>query len=412
MKLTTRILPIIIALINSVTLSAEQVNLATAREKAMEFVSSKLGDSQWGKSIATRSNAEEFQTAYNCDAFHVFNVGSENGYVIVSGDDRMPTVLGYSYSGSFDADNLPENMEAWLQGYKEQYEYVKKHPEVIVQTRSTVDGDPIKPMLETSWHQREPYNNLCREGCPAGCVAVAMAQIMNYHKWPKQTTEIIPSDNYYKLPEIGITTIDWENILPSYTSSATEQQKNAVATLMKLCGTAVHMNYSKAGSAADDDDAMLAFGKYFDYPNCNLISRNGLEDRWNEIIYNELKNGRPVYYSGYNEERGGHAFVVDGYDGNDYFHVNYGFGDRGGFCLLTDPDGFNTYQRAIIGINPPDPDSPAPYGVLSNGVLTLYYDCYMNDRNGIYLPKIRNYSSEIISIEIDPSFSDYTDAFE
>ena len=414
MKLTTRILPIIIALINSATLFAEQVNLTAAREKAMEFVSNKLGDSQWEKKFTTRSNAEEFQTAYSCDAFHVFNVGSENGYVIVSGDDRMPTVLGYSYSGSYDADNLPKNMEAWLQGYKEQYEYVKTHPDVIAQTRSTVDGDPISPMLETSWHQHEPYNNLCPDGLPAGCVVVAMAQIMYYHKWPKQTTEVIPSyeskshEYVYKIPEIGITTIDWDNMLPSYTSSASERQKDAVATLMKICGSAVQETYNPIGSGASDNGAMIAFGKYFDYPNCSLISRYELEDCWNDIIYDELKNGRPVYYSGSKEGGGGHAFVVDGYDGKDYFHVNWGWGNSDGFYLLTDLEGFNSYQEAIIGINPPGSDSPAPYGVFSKGVLTLYYDSYMNARNGKYLSKIKDYGSEIISIEIDPSFSNYT----
>ena len=121
--------------------------------------------------------------------FYVFNVGSDGGFVVVSGDDLMPTILGYADSGTYDEATMPENMKAWMEGYSRQMAWLHSHPEAAA--RKVVNGGDISPLLATKWDQYAPYNNLCPvdDGYHSvtGCVATAMAQVMYYHQWPNET---------------------------------------------------------------------------------------------------------------------------------------------------------------------------------------------------------------------------------
>lgn len=309
-------------------------------------------------------------------SYYVFNIGQDKGYVIAAADDRIPAVLGYSDCGAIDPDNMPANMKAWLQGYNDQIEYLNSHPETAV-ARRTVSGDAIAPLLTSKWDQDSPYNDLCPldggERSLTGCPATAMAQIMNFWKYPAATTDLIPGyttpTKKLVVPEIPAgTAIDWDNMLDKYKGSHTEAQAQAVAKLMLLCGTSVQMNYSAQSSGVADPPVVRALRDYFDYDDGidYELRKVFLATEWNQRVYDELKAGRPVFYSGSSSDAG-HAFVVDGYGGDDYFHVNWGWsGDSDDYYLLSilDPknnagsgasqsfDGYSFEQGAIFGLQP------------------------------------------------------------
>ena len=392
-----------------------------ARDKALQFVLTKKGESsarsaqRFGGSGGTGAT---LTMAESQEAFYVFNIDSVGGYVIVSGDDRMPDVLGYSYSGTYKSEEIPDNMRSWLESYAEQYEYLQTHSDAKGATLTTVTGDGISPMLDCHWNQRSPYNILCPQGTLTGCVATAMAQIMYYHQWPKQTTETIPAyttrTRSLPMPEIGITAIDWDNITPTYSSISTEEEIYAIGNLMRLCGSAVEMDYTSNASSASCYSEI--FVKYFGYSRIGIsdMFRNNFSDEvWNQMIYDELKEGRPVFYSGQSSS-GGHAFIIDGYGQNDYFHVNWGWGGyQDNYFLLGALNGYNYDQDAIIGINTGQTDSKLPYTELSDGVLTFYYDNKHRSRSGKILSWDSSkwdsweYRQEVKSVVFDPSCAEY-----
>ena len=181
-------------------------------------------------------------------------------------------------------------------------------------------------ILQTKWGQREPYNNKCN-GNAAGCVAVAMDQIMYYHKYP--------------------SSYNWENMLKSYSSNYTTTQANAVATLIKDCGEAVHMNYGVDASSALANTAW-AFVHIFGYnENIKYYKRDYFtQSDWESIILSELKNERPIQYSGTGND-GAHSFVLDGYDGNGYYHINWGWNGSG-----TNPNYSNKSYFKLSSLKP------------------------------------------------------------
>ena len=317
-------------------------------------------------------------------SYYIFNVGKGEGYVIAAADDRVPAVLGYSDRGQFNPDEMPENMKSWLQGYNDQLEYLNNHPEASI-ARRTVTGEAIAPLLDPiAWDQQSPYYDLCpMDGnvhSLTGCVATAMAQIMYFWKYPTATTDTIPGyttiKRKFQMPAIAAgTTIDWDNILPKYTGYETDAQKEAVATLMLLCGTALKMDYSYSFSGAFGFDASFAARKYFGYDDATIYRyrKDFFEADWNQMVYDELKAGRPVYYEGCSSDTG-HAFVVDGYGGDDYFHVNWGWGgtsndyfllsildsnNNSGSGATKSADGYSFGQGAIFGMQPKT-GTPAP----------------------------------------------------
>ena len=263
-------------------------------------------------------------------------------------------------------DVLPVHVESWLQGYEEQIDWLYNHPDAAL-ARKAVSNNAISPLLgNVEWSQDSPYNMLCPGHCLTGCVATAMAQIMYYHRWPEKTMKEIPGYTTQKLglsvDNIPIGPIDWDNILPSYSdnSNASTTQKQAVADLMLKCGTALQMDYDFEGSGASVQNVAAAMIDYFDYDaSATYIRRSDYGmDRWNKIIYDELAAGRPVCYGGQSFTKGGHAFVIDGYDAEGYYHVNWGWGGRNnGYFLLNildpynSPDsGYQNDQEAVIGI--------------------------------------------------------------
>lgn len=328
------------------------------------------------------------------DAFYVFNIGKAEGYVIVSNDDCTDVILGYADKGEIIPENMPENMKAWLQGYADEIKWMRDHhisgkADVGARRRAAVKT-MIAPLLVTTWNQGEPYNNNCpvfvtgTTRCVTGCVATAMAQVLYYHGQksgkPAQTLATIPAydcntnwSGYGKIHVNAIeagTAFDWNNMLRNYSGGETDAQKTAVATLMQCCGASVCMDYKdqERGSSASDYNVPLALKTYFGYDADTRYVRR--EDYtimdWDNLIYGELASDRPVLYGG-KSTGGGHAFVVDGYDGDGFFHVNWGWGGEcdGHFRLSAlDPysnsgigasstkDGYNSGQDAVIGAQP------------------------------------------------------------
>ena len=396
------------------SLSAQQVTQEAALKKAEQFL---------GKASLSRRaphKAPQLTLANNRDEFYVFNDEANGGYVIVSGEERMPDVLTYSYDSRFEADNMPCNMKAWLEGYAEQVKYLRTHPEASAR-RTTTERKNVDPLLTCWFNQGPPYGDKCPEVdgrySPTGCTATAMAQIMYYWQWPKQTTNVIPgyttSTHKIEMPEIPITTIDWGNILGEYNreETYTKEQTDAISTLMLLCGVSAKMDYSPGGSGVSLVDASRAFRRYFDYDDMlEYIERNNNTDIWEQLVYDELKSKRPVLYDGFPTKDTGHAFVLDGYQ-DGYFHVNWGWGDSESYVLMTDTEGWKGYterQGAVVGIQPASADRSNRYAVLNNGKMTLYYDKKMSSRSGTVLPhkeEWQNYAEEITECVIDKSFA-------
>lgn len=410
------------ALLTLTSAHAQQVSEQEALQKAQQFFN-KANLSSASRGRASRK-APELKLANNRSEFYVFNDRANGGYVVVSGDERMPDVLAYSYDGQIDANNVPCNMQAWLEEYAEQVKYLRAHPEAKATRRAVTERENIGPLLKCWFNQDYPYNAKCplSDGrqCLTGCVATAMAQIMYYWQWPKQTTDTIPGYQSISkldipdLPAIPITTIDWDNILSEYRYGETysDSQVDAISTLMLLCGTSVCMIYGPGSSMGDSFLAAKALSRYFDYDD--IIShyyRDEINDteEWEKMIYDELKDGRPVLYSA-SGPRGGHAFVLDGYE-EGYFHVNWGWGGIESYVLMTDVEGWKDHNHnhyAFIGIQACRPDRPSRYAVLDNGKMTLYYDNKRSEHSAKILNHIEewaDYKEEITECVIDPSFA-------
>ena len=299
--------------------------------------------------------------------YYVFNIGNEKGFVIASGDDCAYEILGYADEGSYDADNIPDGMKYMLDFYAEQIRLDSKGPKTAKPKTST-SYPAVEAMLTTKWDQYAPYNDNCPiyeptgERCVTGCVATAMAQVMYYHR-NHSTREVVRTIPAYYLPSgervEGIpkgSPIDWDNMLDTYDSNSTEEQKQAVANLMLYCGVSVGMEYGRS-SGASDIHIIPALVNYFDYDDdMKLETRsNYINTDWETMVYEELGKGNPILYMG-----GRHAYVVDGHDGNGFVHINWGWkGWNDGDFRLTATyageqtmGGYSSVQTAIFGAVP------------------------------------------------------------
>lgn len=308
--------------------------------------------------------------------YYVFNVGEDDGFVMVSGDDRTPAIIGYSTQGSFDYDQLPDNVRYWFDEYDRQIAHLDKVPAARV---SSIERARIAPMLTTLWGQNSPFNDQSpidthtNQRSLVGCIATAAAQVMKYHKYPAKTAATIPAYRTETLrmtvPAIQPFEIEWDKMIDYYTVFSTSEQKEAVAKLTNAVACASKMDFTSEGSGAQSSDLVYALYKYFDYDeNMDWADRTEYTfDEWNDLIYAELAAKRPVLYMGYSIG-GGHAFVIDGYDKNDMFHVNWGWngmlqgsyfllsllnpGDNSGAGASTTDDGYSIFQEAILGLQP------------------------------------------------------------
>lgn len=324
MKRTTTIL--IAICVSALFANGKQISQNAALSAARKY--SRTGQ------VAPAKNLRSDKT--NNAPYYAFNL--EQGYVIVSGDDEMTELVEYAENGFFDAENVPPQMQLWLDGYAE---YVAAVQSGKAKARKILLSDSpsvvVEPLVTTKWNQDAPFNNFAPEytddnnntqRCATGCAATAMAQIMKFHNWPEQGV------GHYSYEHQSFGTIssnfsehvyDWTNMIDRYNNGEySNMQADAVALLMKDCGVSLNMNYGPV-SGASIYSYYPAFKNYFRYSS-RTVNRSGCETaEFTKIITDELQEGRPIIYCGTGED-GGHAFVVDGYDTNYFLHVNWGWG--------------------------------------------------------------------------------------
>lgn len=341
---------------------------------------SRLGGSRFKAAGAPLKLVHTSQTETGEPSVYVFNRGVSSGYVVASADDMAYPVLGYSDNGSFDAGNIAPALAWWLGEYTRQIEYARNNhlpASASASPKAASDREAVAPMLKTHWDQGAPYNNQCpiyqTQRTYTGCVATAMAQVMNYWKYPEKGSGSVSYDasSIQKRLTLDFTkqSFDWENMADTYLPGQyTSEQANAVSYLMKACGYAVKMDYGIDSSGALAMLIRNGLVKYFQYDgNARYELRMYYSsDDWEKMIYDNIKNVGPVLYGGDSMLGGGHSFVCDGYDGQGYFHFNWGWaGMSNGYYSLNalNPQalgtgggtggGYNFTQDAVLGIQPP-----------------------------------------------------------
>lgn len=340
-----------------------------------------------------RSRAKEVMhlqytaTKDGVNLFYIFNNKEDNRAVIIGADDLVPAVLAYDLA-QFETDNIPDNILCWLRYYEEAISLSIRQNTPMAE--SLPEGNVIEPLLLTKWNQDAPYNELCAEkvgeNVPTGCVATAMAQVMNYWRYPTKGK----SSNTYSLSptcelsaNFRTTYYDWDNMQQAYAyyfpegsnslvfADYTQEQVAAVAELMYHCGVAVEMKYEKESSVALHFNMFSALDKYFGFDKTQeMLLREWFSDeQWQNILLNELYERRPVIYCGVTTDEEGHCFVCDGFDGNGYFHFNWGWsGKADGYYMVSGIDPlhpttqgtggsptskpFTETQIIIVGIQP------------------------------------------------------------
>lgn len=381
---------------------SQHITEQEALDRALQYMSTSMNT---GMRAPSRGGGAKPESApVEAGSIYAFNLDG-GGYIIASADSRTLPVLGYSTTGSIDWENMPDNMRSWLRQYDQALGTLGSRTDFkdgnalnyagLLMTASNQDRKPVEPLIKTHWYQDAPYwdqaplyngddPELKGKRCVSGCIATAMAQIMNYYKWPKTVPDGIPSYDYettyngidkvLHMDALPPVTFDWDNTLDDYSNDGgNDTQRQAVATLMKYCGWSVEMVYTPDVSGAYPNKVSTAFLNYFGYTSAQYLSRIQFSiDWWEDLIYEELAAGRPVCYGGYTEEYG-HAFICDGYDTNGLFHINWGWGgkDDGYFALsVLNPYnstsaaygssgiGFSIDQDAIVHISPTEKLEP------------------------------------------------------
>ena len=370
---------------------AQHITEQQAMQRALQFMNSGKASAAAGRMAAPcRNGSVKLESApVEASSIYAFNLEG-GGFIIASADSRTLPVLGYSTSGSIDWELLPDNIREWLKSYDEAVASLGNRTDIIdgnllsdpSQSDTPLQREPVEPLIKTHWDQFAPYWNqtpiykgsrsdLKGKRTLTGCAATAMAQIVNYYQWPKTIPDGLPEYNastyfQYSFAEYDYTidalppvVFDWDNMLDDYLvwnpetqqteQVGTDQQRRAVATLMRYCGQSQKMLYGtyELGSGAFPSQYQNAFNTAFDYPAALYLERveYGI-DEWEDIIYGELAARRPIFYCGYSDD-GGHAFICDGYDGYGLFHINWGWSgsDDGYFALSV----LNPYNNTSAG---------------------------------------------------------------
>jgi hypothetical protein len=326
-------------------------------------------------------------------AIFVFNTGN-SGFMLIAAEDEVYPVLGYSTESSFGKEQVPPALEEWIESYileiallrsegmkgneevHDTWKWLSDSMEVLP---AKTEAGSVAPLITARFNQGALYNTFCPlDGMgPAGralvgCVAVAMGQICHYYRYPLMGTgtSSFYHPSYGNLSaNYGSTTYQWDEM----GNTATGKSFKAVAEMLYHMGVSVEMDYGPNSSGAYSSDAAFALKTYFGYDaTMNLVSKGSYNDNaWANLLKSNLDAGNPMYYHGYGS--GGHAFDVDGYQNNNYFHFNWGWGGSydGYFYLSSLTPGGNDFsngQGAIINFKPPA--SQYPYNCTPTRTIT------------------------------------------
>ena len=323
---------LILFLLLSVTTNyADNVDFNTALRIARAYVNTSKKDAQ---NIKTRAAATATQQPY-----YIFNDEAGKGFVVIAGDDKMGKVLAYSKEASINMANLNPEARYLFDTYRQVYEELSKNKTLTTRAgAATKAADAVQPLLKSKWGQDYPYSKQTRY--MTGCVATAVAQVMYYHKWPAQgkgqESYTVKFDNTVRSADFTKSHYDWDNMLLDYNRrNITTKQEDAVALLMNDVGIATNMQYTDRASGTQSYMAERALRNYFDYDAAMVTRSYEGVDNFIEIVKEELRNGFPLYISGDSKTGGGHAWVCDGFDEEDRFHMNFGWnGQANGYYSL------------------------------------------------------------------------------
>ncbi len=338
-------------------LQAKRITQWQAQQQAYSF---------WGKQMPQKAKAKSrtATTASPSDAYYVFN-NDAGGFVIIAGDDAVAPVLGYTSTGSFDAENLPDGLKDLLKSYERQIAALgSSYQANQTATRAGFTGEKL--LNTAKWNQDAPFNKYTPSNYVTGCVATAGAIVMKHHGYPaKGTGSHSYTWNGKTLTANFEHTYDWTS-MPAKYDGTNDAAFDGVARLMADLGVAVEMQYNKDGSGAYIGNLVTALQKHFGYSKLSHLM--AIEDvgaeAWNRRLREEIDANRPVLYAASDPARGGHAFVIDGYK-DESFSVNWGWG---GYCdgfyqigalnpeSAGKPTGdkYNVGQSAVFGMEPSD----------------------------------------------------------
>lgn len=395
--------------------NANPVDVNTAREVAARFLNANA------KAPLRSTDDLQLVTSYSTErestAFHIFNVS--NGFVIVAADDVAHPILAYSLDRPWPSEgNLPPQVTGFLDDLANQIEAASNQPQdrgIATEWSDLLSGHyqtrgnrtQVGPLLTTTWDQGQYYNAMCPEDANgpdghtwAGCVATAMAQIINYHQYPIHGRGTHSYNTSYYGGSYGILSVDYANETYDYTnmpdllsSESTSEEINAVARLMKDCGIAVNMNYGSSASGSNNLSARIAFVNNFLYSDSiSYVCKQSFPfSDWDNLLRQQLVDNKPVYYGGLDLNLSvGHAFVCDGFNSDDYFHFNFGWGGNGDGWYRTstiNPGSyeFDSSQAALIDIMPSNNNSTIlnylygkSYFSVDTTTLHVYYSLGLN----------------------------------
>jgi hypothetical protein len=371
-------LTLLLTVLFSMSLFAKSVDLESAKKVGINFFYERSLRISPVDYKDLKASAVFTVSGINSPVYYIIDLDGK-GWVVVAAEDAVTPVLAYSFAGSYSGENKPPQFVAWMDGYVRQIEYsldnrLTASQEVSQEWERLSVNDPaglnksyrdVAPLLLSTWDQGNPYNMFCPEDGAgpgghvwAGCVATAMCQVMYYYRWPNVGNGehcYTPWGYDQQCADFGATTYNWEEMMNSHAGS--QDTDTAMATLLWHAGISVDMMYAPDGSGAYSQDAAAAMINNFRYtPNTQLLNKDDYsESVWAGILRDNIDKKRPMYYHGFGS--GGHAFNVDGYQGSDFFHFNWGWsGSYNGYYYLTNlnPGGsnFTEGQGAIVNLYP------------------------------------------------------------
>lgn len=339
-------------------LLAAPVDVQRAKEVAIAFQKFSQPElrSESDDLILVWSGAADLRSE-QAPSLYVFNNTLRPGFIIIAGDDAAYPVLGYSDTNTFKSENMPENLSNWLDKYVREIYYLRDNEinadETVSKQWQQLESNRVvlrsasEMLIETAlWDQISPYNRFCPKiggrASVTGCVATALAIVANHYKWPDKSEGLIlyqTATHQISIYEYLNTVYGWDQMLMEYPSTGvTEEQKDAVATLVYHCGIVSHMDYGTSSSGAYNSTAIRNMVSHMKYDkSARMLMRDWYSsEEWDEIVRRELDKNRPVLYSGLTKMSEGHLFVCDGYTSDGFYHINWGWsGLSNGYFLLS-----------------------------------------------------------------------------
>lgn len=367
---------------------ADNVSADKARAMANSFIKSHYKAAPGSLQAPSMSDivlthAEPSNKIANSNVYYIFNIKG-GGFIIVSGDDQAAPVLGYSDKGQIDVNNMAEPLKDIFDGYKSEIEYLQTHDIKNVQSsrnRIKASNNGVEPLLKTTWGSEEPYNYQCPmldgKYSKVGCVGVCMAQMICFWEYP---VDFMALPGYYSsylgdnVPDLPETTMDYSKMISSYAhwdfgsksvvfETFTEEQVQEAAKLCRYCGQSVKMNYSPSLSMTTNSKLTAMKNLGYSSRAYNIYRTAYGDEEWENLLQGDLNAGRPVLYAAYGASSVGHAFIVDGYNSEHYYHMNMGwYGYDDGWYLLSaiifinrfgEERNYYTKHSMILGMVPP-----------------------------------------------------------